>query len=278
MKTVFVTGANGYIGRHVIKKLLDEKYDVIASDLHYDGVDERARRCDVSIFNGETNIYEQIGKPDIVIHLAWRNGFVHNSPTHMADLSKHVIFCQNLISGGLPTLSVMGTMHEIGYWEGEVNDNTPCFPLSQYGVAKNALRQSLLLYAQNSSCNLRWLRAFYITGDDAKGSSIFSKITLAASEGKKVFPFTSGKNLYDFIDIDDLAKMIVAASVQKEINGIINVCSGNPVSLAERVESFIKENDYDIQLQYGAFKDRPYDSPGIWGNPNKIKEIMNKSQ
>ena len=82
------------------------------------------------------------------------------------------------------------------------------------------------------------------------------------------------KNLYDFIDVDELANMIVAASVQDEINGIINVCTGKPMSLAERVEQFLKDKNYKIRLNYGAFPDRPYDSPGTWGDPAKINKIL----
>ena len=58
------------------------------------------------------------------------------------------------------------------------------------------------------------------------------------------------------------------------MDGIINVCTGKPQSLAERVESYIKENNLDITLDYGAYPDRPYDSPGEWGNPDKITEIL----
>ena len=63
--------------------------------------------------------------------------------------------------------------------------------------------------------------------------------------------------------------MIVAASVQEEINGIINVCTGKPMSLADRVEQFLRDKNYKIKLDYGAFPDRPYDSPGTWGDPTK---------
>lgn len=80
-----------------------------------------------------------------------------------------------MAAGGLSDLTVMGTMHEVGYWEGAIEDDTPCNPLSQYGIAKNALRQSMMLSLQGSSCNLHWLRAYYITGDEAHGSSIFAK-------------------------------------------------------------------------------------------------------
>ena len=273
---VMVTGAAGYIGRHVVKMALEMGHEVIASDFHFDGVDERAERCQVPIFSGAENIFEQVGKPDVCIHMAWRNGFIHNSPTHMADLSSHIDFCWNMMKGGLAHLSVMGSMHEIGYWEGAIDENTPCNPLTQYGIAKNAMRQSLLLRAKETGCHLKWLRAYYITGDDAHSNSIFAKIEKAAEEGKTVFPFTSGKNYYDFVDVDDLAKMIVAASVQKKIDGIINVCSGKPVTLAERVERFIHEEGLNIRLEYGAFPDRPYDSPGIWGDAQKITMIMDE--
>jgi nucleoside-diphosphate-sugar epimerase len=74
--------------------------------------------------------------------------------------------------------------------------------------------------------------------------------------------------------VDELANMIVAASVQEEINGIINVCTGKPMSLADRVEQFLRDKNYKIKLDYGAFPDRPYDSPGTWGDPTKINRIL----
>ena len=278
MKTILVTGAAGYIGRHVVKNALDRGYKVIASDFSFKGVDERAEFCDVPIFSGDKEIYRKVGSPDICIHLAWRDGFRHNSPAHMRDLSAHVTFLNDLVAGGLQDLSVMGTMHEVGYWEGAINESTPCKPQSQYGIAKNALRQSLMLSLDGGSCKLHWLRAYYITGDEAHGSSIFAKLAQAELDGKKTFPFTSGKNLYDFIDVDELANMIVAASVQEEINGIINVCTGEPRSLADRVEQFLRDKNYKIKLDYGAFPDRPYDSPSTWGDATKIKQILKKDQ
>lgn len=271
---ILITGANGYIGSHVVKEALNDGHEVIAADIRFDNVDARAAQCTESIFSGDKDIYKKIGSPDVLIHLAWQDGFVHNSKAHIGNLSKHYEFLTNMIEGGLPLLSVMGTMHEIGYHEGAIDENIPCNPMSQYGIAKNALRQSVLLAAKDSQCKVHWLRAYYITGDDLKANSIFAKITKAAQEGQKEFPFTTGKNKYDFIDVKDLAKMIVKASVQDKVNGIINVCSGNPVSLADRVELFIKENNFDIKLKYGAFPDRAYDSPIIYGNAEKINEIL----
>ena len=274
VKTVLVTGAGGYIGNHVVKEFLNRGHRVIVSDFVKKGIDERAIYTDVPIFSGDSDIYEQLGKPDALVHLAWRDGFIHNSPAHMEDLSKHVVFLNHMIDGGLPVLSVMGSMHEIGYWEGAITAETPCNPQSQYGIAKNALRQSLLLYGQNKETAIRWLRAYYIFGDDAHGSSIFAKLTQAVADGKKTFPFTTGKNQFDFIHIKELARQIAAATLQQQTDGIINVCTGKPKTLAEQVEEYIKDHNFDIKLEYGAFPDRPYDSPGVWGDAEKINRIL----
>ncbi len=271
---VLVTGAGGYIGRHVVKAFLNAGHEVFVSDFAYKGIDERAKIIEDPIFSGDKEIYRQLLEPDVLVHMAWRDGFIHNSDAHMKDLSDHVVFLQNMINGGLKYLSVMGSMHEVGYWEGAVDENTPCNPMSMYGIAKNALRQTLTLYCKNKDVNLHWLRAYYIYGDDMRGSSIFAKLCQAVEDGKTEFPFTTGKNKYDFIHIGELAQQIMAASVQNEVNGIINVCTGVPMSLADMVESYIKENHLDIRLKYGAFPDRPYDSPAIWGDAAKIRKIM----
>ena len=271
---VLVTGAGGYIGRHVVKNLLDKGHEVLASDFSFKGIDERATFIDEPIFSGEKNIFDRLGRPDVLIHMAWRDGFIHNSHAHMADLSAHVVFLENMIDGGLKYLTVMGTMHEVGYHEGAIDENTPCNPMSMYGIAKNALRQTLMLFCKDKDVNLHWLRAYYIYGDDLRGSSIFGKISQAVIDGKKTFPFTTGKNKYDFIHVDTLAEYIVEASVQNKINGIINVSTGNPIPLGEQIEKFIADNKFDIKLDYGAFPDRPYDSPAVWGDNSKIKQIM----
>lgn len=272
---VLVTGANGYIGRHVVKALLDRGASVVACDIHTNDVDERAERKELNLFELPAgNIFQQLGSPDVCLHMAWRNGFVHNADTQIGDLSAHYTFLTRLINDGLQQLAVMGTMHEIGYWEGAIDETTPCNPLSMYGIAKDALRRSMMLYCKNNNCILQWLRCYYILGDDKKNNSIFCKLLKAAEEGKKTFPFTSGKNQYDFIEVDELAKMLSSAVLQKEVTGIINCCTGKPMSLRNRVEQFINDNNLDITLDYGAFPDRPYDSPCEYGNSEKINSIL----
>ena len=272
---ILVTGADGYIGRHIVNNLLDLGHEVIAVDIHTDDINDKAEKKKLNLFTADlTNVYTSLGSPDVCLHMAWRDGFVHNSVNHIGDLSSHYKFLVALMEQGLKHLAVMGTMHEVGYWEGKIDENTPCNPISMYGIAKDALRRSMIAYCKSNSILLQWLRGFYILGDDKKTHSIFSKLLQADEQGQELFPFTTGKTKYDFINVDELVEQISKAVTQTDVTGIINCCSGNPMTLAERVENFIKDHKLKIRLNYGVFPDRPYDSPIIFGDDKKIKQIM----
>lgn len=269
---ILVTGANGYLGQGIVKQLLDDGQNVVASDISTSYIDDRAEKIACNIFE-QSDPWGFFGKPDCLLHLAWRDGFVHYSDAHINDLPLHYAFVK-AFAGKVKQIAVMGSMHEVGFFEGSINENTPCHPTTPYGIGKNALRDLTQMLCTQNNTVFQWLRGYYIVGNFKFGSSIFSKITAAAEEGKIEFPFTMGQNQYDFIDYPEFCKQVAAAIAQTTTVGIINICSGRPEKLADRVERFIKDNKYNIKLQYGAFKDRPYDSKAIWGDDSKIRKIL----
>lgn len=268
-----VTGGNGYLGRGVIQELINRGDTVIATDIKFrEKKLENVVYLEKDIFKCE-NLYQEFGQPDVLIHLAWRDGFRHNSPAHMEDLSQHYKFITEMYESGIRHIVVLGSMHEVGYHEGALDENTPTKPLSLYGVAKNALRESLQIYFKDKDVVFQWIRGFYIVKNTEEGCSIFSKIVQEEHKGTATFPFTTGKNKYDFMDYSEFCEKLVMIARQEKYKGCINCCSGVPMSLSERVESFIRENHFNIKLNYGVFPDREYDSPAIWGDNTIIKLI-----
>lgn len=274
---ILVTGANGYLGKGIVEAILKSGNTVIATDFRMDRdiEDDRIKIIEGDLFDIE-DPYKYYEKPDALLHLAWRDGFKHYSDAHINDLPKHYKFITRMAESGIKQIAVMGSMHEVGFYEGSVKDNTPCNPITPYGIGKNALRQLTEEICKKNNVVYQWLRGYYIVGNFHCGSSIFSKITTAAERKEKEFPFTMGQNQYDFINYDDFCFQVANAVGQQKINGIVNICSGYPERLCDRVERFIDENNYDIKLIYGAFPDRPYDSKAIWGDDSKIKMILQK--
>ena len=82
---IIVTGANGYLGSGIVKAILDKGHEVIAVDFKTDNVDERAKKIEGNLFEID-NPYVYFDKPDALLHLAWRDGFVHYSDAHIEAL------------------------------------------------------------------------------------------------------------------------------------------------------------------------------------------------
>lgn len=270
---VLVTGSGGYIAEGVIAALVNRGHQVIAlGQAPLAAQNDAVNEIIGNIFDLDFSTLS--AKPDVLLHLAWRDGFNHKALSHLEDLPKHYEFIAKALDAGIDHVAIMGSMHEVGYWEGAIDEKTPCNPTTPYGVAKNALRQLSLGLCEQAGACFQWLRGFYLSSADGRGDSIFSKIVAAANAGDENFPFTSGLPQYDFLSYEEFCVQVASVVAQTEVSGIINICSGEPVALKDYVEGFIEENGFEICLEYGKYPDRPYDSPATWGDNTKIKRIL----
>lgn len=270
----FVTGGQGYLGRHVVNWLVSKGQEVVVASRREGATVAGAEVVTVDILTAPDDVYEIAGNPDVMIDLAWEDGFKHASPKHLDNLPKHVEFIRKMLKGGLPHLVGLGTMHEVGYHVGPISELTPTFPLNPYGIAKDHLRKVQEHYCKEFNAVNQWLRCYYIYGDDEINNSIFTKLLAAEKENKEEFPLNSGELLYDFIEVRELGAQIGSVSSQSGICGIINCCSGEPTSLKTMVLRFIEERGLSIKPNWGSFPLRPYDSRAVWGDRNKLDDAL----
>ena len=110
---VLVTGANGYLGQGVVKELLDKGHEVVAVDMVTQNIDDRAEKKAVNLFEIE-DPYKFFGQPDVLLHMAWRDGFVHYSEAHFNDLPNHIGFIKKFAELKLKSNLLIGSINRKG--------------------------------------------------------------------------------------------------------------------------------------------------------------------
>jgi len=217
MKTVLVTGATGFIGNHVVEKLLTHGHVVVASSPS----EKKAREAswyknvtyacfDLKQFDHAINYYEFFHKPDLMIHLSWEGLPNYKSSFHLEEnLPRHVAFLSNLVKNGLRDLTVTGTCLEYGMKEGCLRENMPSDPANSYAIAKNELRKTLGTLQLTQSFKLKWVRLFYMYGKGQHSNSLLSQLDKSLANNEETFNMSGGEQIRDYLPVEKVAEYIV---------------------------------------------------------------------
>jgi nucleoside-diphosphate-sugar epimerase len=279
---VLVTGATGFIGNYVIAELLKSDCEVIATSSN----EQKAKQSewygrvkyvplDFSSFDTAKNYFKFFSEPDLVIHLAWEGLPNYKSAFHEeVNLPRHFAFLSNLISHGLKDLAITGTCFEYGMQEGCLTEAMDCFPANPYARAKDNLRKSVEALQSNYSFAFKWIRLFYMYGKGQNPNSLLSQLDQALERGDKQFNMSGGQQVRDFLPVEKVAEYIVRIALQKNITGIINCASSDPVTVQEFVEAYLKEINKSIALNLGFYPYPDYEPMRFWGDTAKLKTIL----
>ncbi len=282
---VLVTGATGFIGNYVVRALIARGEDVVATSCDsskartfswYDRVEYRD--VDISAYDSGLNYYDYFGRPDNVIHLAWSGLSDYKALTHFEEnLSCHYLFLKNLISNGCRKLTVAGTCLEYGLHEGKLDEDMDTNPTTAYGLAKDSLRRFLFQLRSKYDFSLIWTRLFYLYGEGQNFRSLFSQLDRAIEEGLDTFNMSGGEQLRDYLPVAVAAENIVRCSFQQRVTGIVNCCSGRPVSIRSLIEAYIAERGVSIKLNFGYYPYPDYEPMRFWGDNRKLQSILNEN-
>ena len=277
---VSVTGASGFVGRHVLTELGKQGVELVAvtresSRLH--DVDQFSRVVEMDIASPGSDCFERLGEPDVLIHLAWDGLPNYKSLHHYeTELPRQYRFLKTLVEAGLQSVLVAGTCFEYGMESGALSGMKQGTPINPYGYAKDALRQQLEFLKTIKPFNLTWGRLFYIYGDGQANTSLYPKLQEAVLRGDKVFNMSGGEQLRDYLPVKKVARQIVDLALAQRDIGAVNVCSGQPISVRRLAEQWLIEKNWDIELNFGYYP-YPDDEPmAFWGERPRFDTILER--
>ena len=281
-KRIAVTGATGFIGRHVIAALVRRGLDVVAvtrrgaQDTGFSSPIISVVTLDIN--NPPPDAYELLRKPDILIHLAWGGLPNYQSLSHFEEeLPSHYEFIKSLVESGLKNLVAAGTCLEYGMQPGPLSETCPARPTTPYGYAKNCLREQLQYMQKSQSFNFTWARLFYLYGEGQGQNSLYSQLKSAIASGKGIFDMSQGEQLRDYMAVSDAAEILVKLALKREDIHIVNLCSGRPVSVRSLVERWLKELGRPLKLNLGCFPYPDYEALAFWGGRDKLERLLEQS-
>ena len=168
--------------------------------------------------------------------MAWENLPNYTNKVHTdLELKFQKIFLKNIIKMGIKNLFIAGTCFEYGNIEGLLNEKAKIYPITEYGKAKNALRVYLEKLNKTYNFKYTWGRIFYLYGKYQSKKSLYNQL-LKAIKMKKTFKMSSGKQIRDYLAIEEACKLILLLVKNNKNNKIVNICSNKKITIKDLVK------------------------------------------
>lgn len=256
-----VTGGSGFIGEHLCRRLADMGAQVHSVGRHTsphlpDGV--RQWNCDATQLDGYQAVWRTC-RPDLVFHLASMvTGSRDRSvvlPTLRANLEAAVNTYLLASEFGCKRVVVTGSMEE-------PIPQTDEIPGSPYAAAKAAATHYARMFHLLYKLPVAVLRVFMVYGPRQRDVRKLVPYVVRSFERGETPKLSSGERMVDWIYVDDVVDAFVAAAVAPDIAGsVVDVGSGDLVSIREIVERIAKLTGARVSPAYGALADRVAERP-----------------
>jgi nucleoside-diphosphate-sugar epimerase len=261
MNKYLVTGCNGFVGKELINHLKNNNKKFIGIDQN---VQEGDNSIQVDITDSNDLNKALCNEPvDYIIHLASASRDIGND-TQMVKINLNGL--QNLLEYALKLKAkrfvLASSTSSYGYYPSTkfetpeympVNEKHICRPKNIYSTTKLMQELLTLNYYYQHNLPVAILRFTAVVGPAGSGGGlIWMDFARNLAEGKKIqIPHFSPEELNHYVDIRDVARMLITASENNNAVGEIFNCCGPKPTRGYEFEKIIKEISPGIEVEYG---------------------------
>ncbi len=276
-KRALITGATGFTGSNLARKLLNHKWkvDVIvrpSSNMRL--ISDVQNNLTVFEFDGDTeNLINIVSKssPDIVIHIASLILSEHRSDQVESLIRSNVLFGTQLLEA-MSIVGVRSLINTSTFWEHYEGNNYN--PVNLYAATKHAFGNILKFYVEAKQISAITLKLFDTYGPNDPRPKLLNLLLRAAETGEPL-AMSPGEQQIDLVHIDDVVQAYTTAA-QRLLDGKVNghesygVTSGNPISLKELVALLEKQIGKKINIAWGKRPYRTREVMQLWSREGTI--------
>lgn len=288
---VLITGAGGFVGKHLIKRLQDNHHDVVALGLGCDA--EEFRKKNISLYTvdilNETAVKQcmESEKPDAVIHLAaisnvplaWEKPGLTAEVNVKGTINVLLAFAHANPKGVFLNI---GSSDEYGLTAKKgipLTEDMPCQPQNPYAISKLCAEQMVLQMGKKFGVKVISTRSFNHFGPgQAKGfvvSDFASQIAeIERGEREPVMKVGDLTAWRDFSYVGDVVDAYARLLEKDAPAGVYNVCSGKAVQVEEILKALLSMAKAEIRVERDEKRFRPAEVPYFVGDADKIRATM----
>lgn len=280
MAHILISGCNGALGQALVEYILQHtthhvigfgRADATTISIH----SPRFTYTSVSIEAATQHWPNAFNQASVLIDLAWQDLNDYRNPSHLnTQVECHKAFIKQCLQHGITHISVAGTCYEYGLLEGELHEDLNCNPQLPYPKAKHELMKSLELLKQRYTFTWVWPRIFYVFGAVKGRTNFYTALIQAIQSGAATFNMSGGEQIRDFLTPETLATYMAQCSLQNTVTGPINLCSGKPVKLIDKVKDLLKSQHSTLQLNTGVYPYPDYEPMQCWGSTVKLNQAL----
>ncbi|MEI7689443.1 MAG: NAD(P)-dependent oxidoreductase [Candidatus Saccharibacteria bacterium] len=277
MNKVIVTGATGFIGRNLVRKLADLGFNICAivrpNSANRDKLDVAKNieviELDMSDIDRLPTLI--VGKCDIFCHLAWEGVRGEDRDNHELQVNNYLNSLKTIKAAhdlGCQLYMTTGSQAEYGVCNREIHEAIQCKPNTEYGLQKYQFFQDGMNLAKKLGISFKEARIFSLYGPGDNENTLVCSVLNKMLDNKEI-DLTVGTHDWNFLYIDDAVDGMVKLITGKCPEGAYNLSGDETKILRDFVESMYRETKSKSILNFGAV---PYPESGPVGiKPNNSR-------